>query len=164
MVNTVINPKRLIYLHGLESSSQTYKAALLRGLFPGMLVPDFSGSLEKRMAQLYPILGRRTGWTIIGSSFGGLMGALFTCQHPAQVRKLVLLAPALTLPEFSKHLLPPVSVPTAIIHGRRDDVVPPEPVRAIAEKVFTNLTYQIVNDDHHLHETAKEMDWRTILE
>ncbi len=155
---------RIIFLHGLDSSSQSEKAILLRGLFPGISTPDFSGTLAERMAQLYPILGQKTGWTIIGSSFGGLMGALFTCQHPEQVRKLVLLAPALSLPEFANHPPASVSVPTVVIHGTQDDVVPLEPVRKLAEKIFTNLTYHVVDDDHRLHHTARALDWLTLVE
>ncbi len=41
-----------------------------------MLTPDFTGSFEERMTQLIPILGDKKDWTIIGSSFGGLMGTV----------------------------------------------------------------------------------------
>jgi len=160
----MIDASRLIFIHGSESNSQTYKATLLRGLFPGMVTPDFTGSLSERMAQLEAILGDQTGWTIIGSSLGGLMAALFATQAPGQVRKLALLAPALTLPEFAE--IPPASidVPTLIIQGTRDELIPLEASRGIAEKVFTNLTYLVVDDDHRLHKTAEEMDWQTLLE
>ncbi|MDI6769978.1 MAG: alpha/beta fold hydrolase [Anaerolineales bacterium] len=160
----MLNPTRLIFLHGLESSSQGEKAVMLRSLFPGISTPDFTGSLAERMAQLCPILGNKTGWTIIGSSFGGLMGALFTTQHPGQVRKLILLAPALSLPEFAAQLPAPVDVPTIIIHGTQDEVVPLEPVRALAEKVFRKLGYRIVDDDHRLHKTVHEIDWHALLD
>ena len=154
----------MIFIHGSDSNSQTYKATILRGLFPGMVTPDFTGSLSERMAQLEAILGARTGWTLIGSSLGGLMAALFATQHATQVRKLVLLAPALTLPEFAE--IPPASiaVPTVIIQGRRDELIPLEAARRLAEKVFTHLTYLVVDDDHRLHKTAEEMDWQTLLE
>jgi len=160
----MIDASRLIFIHGSESNSQTYKATLLRGLFPGMVTPDFTGSLSERMAQLEAILGDQTGWTIIGSSLGGLMAALFATQAPGQVRKLALLAPALTLPEFAE--IPPASidVPTLIVQGTRDELIPVEAARGIAEKVFTNLTYLVVDDDHRLHKTAEEMDWQTLLE
>ncbi|GAB4503944.1 MAG: alpha/beta fold hydrolase [Anaerolineales bacterium] len=157
-------PGKTIFLHGLESNSQTYKASLIRRYVPDLIVPDFTGPLWERMEALYPILGNERNWTIIGSSFGGLMGAIFTCQHPDQVRKLVLLAPALMLPEFASYLeREPVPVSTVIIHGTQDDVVPLEAVRQIAQKVFSNLTYHIVDDDHRLHRTADTLDWRTIL-
>ena len=154
----------MIFLHGLESSSRAYKASVLRKSFPELLVPDFSGPLEARMEALYPILGEKENWTIIGSSFGGLMGAIFTCEHPNQVRKLILLAPALMLPQFASFLgREPVSVLTTIIHGRQDEVVPLEAVREIAQKVFSNLTYHIMNDDHRLHKATDTLDWNTIL-
>ena len=155
--------KHIIFIHGSDSSGLTYKATLLRGLFPGMLAPDFTGLLTERMAQLESILGDQTGWTIIGSSLGGLMAALFATQHPSQVRKLVLLAPALTLPEFAEHLPTPIAVPTVVVHGTRDELLPLEEGRKLAEAVFTNLTYIVVDDDHRLHKTAEELDWGKIL-
>jgi pimeloyl-ACP methyl ester carboxylesterase len=159
-----MDTSRLIYLHGLESDSNSGKARQFRQWFPGMLTPDFKGTFEERMLQLAPILAGKDDWTIIGSSFGGLMGTVYTCGHPAQVRKLILLAPALLREPFGSHLdLQPVSVPTIIIHGTLDTVVPLEPVREIAQKLFTNLTYHIVEDDHRLHKTSQETDWETIL-
>ena len=156
---------RIIYLHGLESNSQSGKARQFAGKFPGMVTPDFTGEFEERMAQLKPILGRKKNWTIIGSSFGGLMGTVFTCHKPTQVRKLILLAPALLKDPFGSFLnLEPVSVPTIIIHGTADDVVPLGPVRAIAEKLFTNLRYIVVDDGHRLQEAFKELNWEEILE
>lgn len=154
----------MIFLHGLESSGQAYKARVIQNSFPELIAPDFTGPLEARMEALYSILGDKRDWTIIGSSFGGLMGAIFSSEHPDQVGKQVLLAPALMLPQFAS--FPgrgPVSVPTTIIHGRQDTIVPLEGVRQIASKVFTNLTYHIVDDDHRLHTTAEKVDWKTIL-
>jgi pimeloyl-ACP methyl ester carboxylesterase len=154
----------IIYLHGLESTSKSGKARLFAQKFPGMLTPDFTGSFEERMQQLDPILGDKKGWTIIGSSFGGLMGGVFTLDHPTQVRKLILLAPALMLHPFAAHPnLQPVSVPTIIVHGTVDDVVPLKPVRELAERVFINLTYYVVDDGHRLQKAFEELDWEKIL-
>lgn len=160
----MLDVQRLIYLHGLESTSQSGKARQFAARYPGMLTPDFTGSFEQRMQQLIPILGDNSGWTLIGSSFGGLMGASFTHDHPAQVRKLVLLAPALILPEFAARVdLHPISVPVVLVHGEQDDVVPPEPVRLLAESIFTDLTYIPVEDGHRLHKAFEELDWDQIL-
>jgi len=167
---------QLVFLHGKESSGQGFKANLLRSLFPHILTPDFDGSLEERMAQLAPILAYERDWVIIGSdlppvfgpaqcadphgsSMGGLMAALFTHQHQEQVQRLILLAPALTWPEFADTPLSPVAVPTTIYHGLRDTVVPLEPVRALAERAFTNLIFHAVDDDHRLRETVQTIDW-----
>jgi pimeloyl-ACP methyl ester carboxylesterase len=160
----MIDPKRILFIHGSDSNSQTYKAGLLRELFPDLLVPDFTGGLQERMVQLEASLGAETGWTLIGSSLGGLMAALFATQHPDQVRKLVLLAPALTLPGFSMNLSSKIAIPTTIIQGMRDDFIPLDPTRRLAEKIFLNLTFLVVDDDHRLHKTAQELDWKNLLE
>ena len=154
----------LIYLHGSDSNSNSGKARLFREWFPGMLTPDFIGTFDERMTQLYSILSNKIDWTLIGSSYGGLMGTIFTLEHATQVRKLILLAPALTLePLASRTDLQPVSVPTHLIHGTLDTVVPLEPVRAVAQKLFTGLTIHIVEDDHRLQKSVNEIDWKTIL-
>lgn len=160
---SVLNPKRLIFIHGLEGTSQGVKATLLRGIFPGIMTPDFRGTLDDRMRMLYTILGNKKGWTIIGSSFGGLMGALFTCKQPGQVQKLVLLAPALILPDFANAKPSPVEVTTIVYHGSRDDLVPLGETRKLAEAVFRNLTYHVVDDDHGLYQTVHQIDWKAIL-
>lgn len=161
----MIDVRRLIYLHGLESTSQSGKARQFAARYPGMLTPDFTGSFPERMQQLLPILAAEGGWTIIGSSYGGLMGAVYALEHPERVRKLVLLAPALILPEFSARPdLSPVDIPTVLIHGRQDQVVPPEPVLEIARRVFPRLTHIPVDDDHRLHKTFLELDWDIILD
>jgi pimeloyl-ACP methyl ester carboxylesterase len=158
-----LNPSQILFIHGLEGSSQGDKATLLRSLFPAILTPDFRGPLEERMQALIVILGKRTGWTLIGSSLGGLMAALFTCQHPAQVRKLILLAPALILPEFSAAPPEPIDVPTVVYHGTRDSVVPLEPTRRLAEQVFRKLVFHVVDDEHRLFKTMQEIKWEEVI-
>jgi pimeloyl-ACP methyl ester carboxylesterase len=154
----------IIFIHGSGGDkSQTYKAQLLRSLFPGIITPEFDGDIPTRMSQLNAILGNQTGWTLIGSSLGGLMAALFAYKAPSQVRKLVLLAPAVSLIEFVE--IPPASItiPTIIIQGTKDELIKLPAARDLAEKVFTNLTYMIVDDDHRLHDTAGKIDWKSIL-
>jgi pimeloyl-ACP methyl ester carboxylesterase len=161
----VMNPTfPLIYLHGLLSDSRGVKARLLRERFPEIVIPDFDGSLEERMQHLYSILGDTPGWTIVGSSFGGLMGAMFTCGRPQQVRKLVLFSPALVWPDFASTPPEPVDVPTVIYHGLRDDLVPIEPVRKLAGQVFQKLTFHAVDDDHGMYKTVHELDWEEVLQ
>lgn len=155
---------RILFIHGSESSGQTYKAGILRGLFPGMLSPDFTDDIEERLTQLCSVIGDTTGWTLVGSSLGGLTAAIFAAQSPAQVLKLALLAPALALPEFEPYRASQIAVPTVVIHGTQDEVVPLESVRPICERVFPQLTYRVVDDDHRLHKTAETLDWRAILD
>jgi pimeloyl-ACP methyl ester carboxylesterase len=159
----MVDTGRLIYIHGLAGSSQGFKATLLRGLVPDILTPDFEGSLSVRMAQLTGILSDQSNWIIIGSSLGGLMGTMFTCQHPQQVKKLILLAPALIWPEFAQSLPPPVSLPVVIYHGREDNLVQLDQVRPLAEQIFLNLTFHVVDDDHGLRKTVQAIDWVALL-
>jgi pimeloyl-ACP methyl ester carboxylesterase len=158
-----VPPKHLIFIHGLLGDSRGIKATLLRGLFPGILTPDFRGSLEERMEALNTLLQGPSVWTIVGSSFGGLMGALFACQHPKQVNKLVLLAPALIWPDFALNPPQPIDVPVVVYQGSRDEHIPAQEVRRLAEMVFKNLTFHLVDDDHGLYKTVHSIDWKTLL-
>ena len=161
----MLDTSRLIYIHGSESDSNSGKARQFRDGFPGMVTPDFTGSFEERMSQLRDILLTQIGWTLIGSSYGGLMATVYTLEDEARVRKLVLLAPALMLGMLGSPSKPtPISVPTVLIHGTLDTVVPFKPVREIAQGLFRNITVYIVEDDHRLHKTANEIDWKSILE
>jgi pimeloyl-ACP methyl ester carboxylesterase len=154
---------RLIFIHGLVSSGQGFKGTLFRQLFPDILTPDFEGPLQARMNQLSDILSDHPDWTIIGSSFGGLMGTIFTCQNPQRVEKLILLAPALIWPEFANDLPSPVSTPVVIYHGKHDDVIPLNLVRSLAEQVFLKLSFHVVDDDHRLRKTVQSIDWPALL-
>ena len=152
---------RRMFIHGLESSGRGFKGRLLRGVYDDTLTPDFRGDLAERMAQLEPLLEGKDPWILVGSSFGGLMAALAACQHPTWVRRLILLAPALHHPEFQTP--GPVTVPTLVVHGTRDEIVPLEEVRVRAERTFTQLTFRQVDDDHLLHATVQELDWHALL-
>jgi len=156
-------PDRLMFIHGLEGSSQGVKARLLRETFPEMLIPDFRGSLDERMVKLYSIIGDREGWILVGSSFGGLMAAIAGCEKPAQFVKLVLLAPALIWPDFADASCQPIQVPVVIFHGSEDDLISLKDVQAIAQTVFLNLDFNVVRDDHGLYRTALNLEWKRIL-
>ena len=159
----MIDPQHLIFIHGLYGSSQGFKSTHLRSIFPDMLTPDFPGSLEERLEQLESLLGQETGWRVIGSSLGGLMGANYTAAQPEKVDQLVLLAPALIWPDFAENPPAPVAVPTVIYHGRNDELIPAEAVRPLAQKVFTNLRFNLVDDDHGMRQTVQEIDWVDLL-
>ena len=156
-------PAHLMFIHGLASSGQGDKATFLRAQFPDLVAPDFTGTLDQRLVQLTGILGNTSDCTLIGSSFGGLMATLFACLHPLQVRRLILLAPALIWPDFVRSLPAPTAVPTVIYHGRADDIVPLAPTREIAARLFSNMTFHEVDDTHDLHATVRSIDWPALL-
>lgn len=153
-----------VFIHGLESSGQGTKGVFFRENFPDMIIDDFFGPFMERMNKLDQLLLKKTDLILVGSSYGGLMAAIYTLNNETKVRKLILLAPALNLEEFKPYLNKKSLVPVTIYHGRRDDVVPPETVHDSARKVFTDLRYCLVEDDHSLHDTFASMNWDRLLE
>ena len=153
-----------IFLHGLESSSRGTKATFLRDQFPDMIIPDFRGSLSERMKSLNSILRGRKEIILAGSSFGGLMATLYAMENEDAVVKLVLLAPALNFPDFSGWGVKQLSIPAWMIIGKHDTVTPAEIVLPIAGSIFSDLTYDEVNDDHMLAGTFRSLDWKSLLQ
>jgi pimeloyl-ACP methyl ester carboxylesterase len=137
-----------IFIHGLESSNQGTKGVFFKEKFPDMIIPNFPGSLQERMEKLRGILAGKSGIRMVGSSFGGLMAAMFAAEHENRVEKLILLAPALNLMEFSDYHEKKIAVPVWMYHGRDDEVIPLEAVEGIAKKIFQNLTFHAMDDDH----------------
>jgi len=152
-----------VFIHGLESSARGNKGVFFRERFPDMIIEDYSGGLEARMEKLEADLEGKDDLIMVGSSYGGLMAALFACRHPERVRRLILLAPAINLPEFAPYRRLRLPVPTFLYHGTGDDVVPPGEVRAIAAEAFADLHYFAVDDDHSLHGTFTLMPWDDLL-
>ncbi|MDY6837798.1 MAG: alpha/beta fold hydrolase [Thermodesulfobacteriota bacterium] len=129
-----------------------------------MIIEDFHGNLEQRMEKLTGLVSDQSFLIMVGSSFGGLMASIFACKHPNIVKKLILLAPALSLLEFRPYLGHTIEPPAFVYHGKKDDVVPMRPVHDIAERVFANLVFNVVDDDHVLSRTFEYMDWDDLLE
>jgi len=91
------------------------------------------------------------------------MASLFAMEHPSRVERMVLLAPALNLIQLVSGERREVPVPVKIYHGSNDEVIPMAEVRPVAEEIFTDLSFNVVDDDHFLHRTFKTLDWDTLL-
>jgi pimeloyl-ACP methyl ester carboxylesterase len=152
-----------IFIHGLESNNQGTKAVYFRKNFPGMLTPNFPGSLDERMTKLRALLSGKGEVTLVGSSFGGLMASIFTMENEPSVKRLILLAPAINLMEFSPYRDRKIQVPVHLYHGRQDEVIPLEDVEGVARQVFSALTFHAVDDDHYLHKTFEKIEWDSLL-
>jgi len=164
--------QNIIFIHGLESSGQGFKGRLFQKVLPECLTPDFEEYkrtissktlLKKRMVQLFTILKDKYPWIIIGSSFGALMATVYSLQNPERISKLILLAPYLSTSELNPKKYSPIDVPVIVFHGKNDRVVPINRSRTLAERFFTNLIYNIVDDDHSLHDTVINLDWKNII-
>jgi pimeloyl-ACP methyl ester carboxylesterase len=152
-----------IFLHGLESSNQGTKAVFFRERYPDMLTPNFTGPLDERIRKLEGILAGQSGIRLVGSSFGGLMAAVYAMQNKPAVERLVLLAPAINLLPSTPYPERKIPVPVWIYHGRNDEVIPLDDVQAVADRIFQRLTFLVVDDDHYLHNTFKTIDWDMLL-
>lgn len=152
-----------VFIHGLEGSSQGTKGTFFRKRYPDMLIDDYSGTLDERMNQLRKTLVGRENLIIVGSSFGGLMAAIFACESEKRVRGLVLLAPALAYGDFNACCPEPLDIPATIYQGSDDSVVLPEPTRKAAMAIFRNFNFYLVKDDHSLAVTFPTIDWDKLL-
>jgi pimeloyl-ACP methyl ester carboxylesterase len=151
------------FIHGLESTSRGTKGVFFRERYPEMIIEDFWGPFPQRMEKLETLLAGKDDLILVGSSYGGLMAAVYACLNEERVVKLILLAPALHLDSYRPYLNKKLHMPIAIFHGLRDDVVPLETVRTIAEQLFVNHTFDALDDDHSLHDTFSTLDWDTLL-
>ena len=152
-----------IFIHGLESSNQGTKSVFFRERYPDMVIPYFTGPLNERMKSLNSVLVQKTGIILVGSSFGGLMAAIFAMENEERVERMILLAPAINLVEFADYRSKTLSVPVWIYHGRSDEVIPLNDVEKVAKSVFLHLSFHEVEDDHYLQKTFRTLDWDRLL-
>ena len=88
---------------------------------------------------------------LVGSSMGGYVSAAAAAASGA--RGLFLLAPAFFIPGFPD--FEPPAVPTEIVHGWHDDVVPPE--NSIRYAQASAAALHLVDGDHRLTANIDEI-------
>jgi pimeloyl-ACP methyl ester carboxylesterase len=110
---------RVIYLHGFASSAKSTKAAYFaeqaraHGVAfacPDLNEPDFTTMTVTRMlAQVRGELAEAPEGpvTVMGSSLGGTLAILAAASFPAEIDRIVLLAPAVMFAKAGDHVLPP---------------------------------------------------------
>ena len=152
-----------IFIHGLESSNKGTKSVFFRKRYPDMILPTFEGPLPARMEKLNRLLSGKSDIRMVGSSFGGLMATLFAMEDSAKVTRMILLAPAINMIGATPQKERSVAVPVWIYHGRDDAVIPLKEIDLIANEIFSDLSFNVVDDDHFLHKTFKTLDWDTLL-
>lgn len=153
----------LLWAHGLEGKPHGHKVASLWRAGLIVLAPDFAGlSLARRVELLERITGNLVNdcerrLVLAGSSYGGLAAALVAAHHPDRLKGLLLLAPALGLDEppndDPQALAAPPGVPTIILHGADDVVVPLADSRDYAARSGDHVMLRELDDDHMLHDS-----------
>ena len=125
---------------------------MLRSAGLTVLAPDGRGMcLADRVKGIEAVLNEAPV-VLAGSSYGGLAAAYLAEQYTDCLAGLLLLAPALHISEApvadSAILRPPASLPTTVIHGLSDTVVPV----AVSQRYCDNSHARMiaVDDDHRL--------------
>jgi predicted esterase YcpF (UPF0227 family) len=201
-----------IYLHGFASSPRSRKAVYLKQRFaergiklevPDLNQEDFTRlTLTRQIKQTAALFNNNTPIALIGSSFGGLTAVWLAEKYP-QIKKLVLLAPAMGFPESWFSRFEPVeleqwqtsgykdiyhygekkplplhyeflkdgnqydlqqlerSLPTIIIHGKNDTVVPVK-VSQQYKTVHPNTVKLVILDSDHGLNDVQERIWQEI--
>jgi len=156
-------PRPVIFIHGLNSSNKGKKSIYFKERFPHMIIPHFTGSFDERMQKLYEILSQYSDIIIIGSSYGGLMATVYAMENESKVSSLILLAPALNILYLIDYPIRSLSTPTRIYHGINDMVIPIAEIRDISKKIFPNLSFFEVDDDHYLYNIFYKIEWDKLL-
>jgi len=154
---------RLCFLHGLDSSPQGTKSRLLKAHYPDCLIPTLPPDIHERIRIVEQALHEPA--IVIGSSLGGLTALMFALAHPELINALVLLAPAVgfrdesLFTEEQKRTLGaiyvPADIPTIIVAGIKDDVIPLSSIRALVQRSPDpdRILLHEVDDDHNLHQS-----------
>ena len=139
---------RVQFVHGLEGSPQGSKARLFAEHFdactPAMDTSDFESCVAVHAAMLRSFRPD----VLVGSSFGGSVAAEL-------LRRGDWRGPTLLLAQAALHYDPAARLPEGVrvwlVHGLRDDLVPPEQSRELARTGSAELVKLIeVDDDHPL--------------
>jgi pimeloyl-ACP methyl ester carboxylesterase len=120
-----------------------------------VLSPDFSGqdlSLRLETAKAF-ISGLTEPLILVGSSLGGLLAVMLAEALPGRFDGLLLLAPALHLPEGQ--LFPQLPKQTVVLAGLQDTLIPAEPLKAWCEARQVPVFW--VDDDHRLGSSHARM-------
>jgi predicted esterase len=147
------NFTRVLYVHGLNSSSKTKKAAHLAEHFNVRCV-DMKGSnfdewvrvQEKEIISFQPDV-------IVGSSFGGAV-VVQLLRNGTWRGPTVLLAQAYVTRDTRDDLYLPDNTPIILIHGERDNTVEVGASRTLCKYGSPNCVKLVEIDDGHELETT----------
>ncbi len=153
----------LIFLHGLESGPGSLKARTLKASFPQLEVPALGLDPWSRHAFLLPRIPPHS--VLVGSSLGGLSALLLARDLPAQhLAGMLLIAPAVgfcdpahripALLELVANLVVPADIPTIILAGLRDIVIPIQAIRDLVQRSPAPCQLHELDDEHRLNSPA----------
>ena len=147
----------LIWAHGLWGSPNGSKVTAIRESGIEVVSPDFNDMELKERIDILNELVSKEEVVLAGSSYGGLACAFVAQQQPEQIKGMLLLAPALHLPESPndnpEKLIAPNNFPISIIHSVTDEIVPISASKDYIERSGNNLRLIEVEDSHVLEDS-----------
>ena len=149
----------LIWAHGLWGSPNGSKVTAIRESGIEVVSPDFNNmELEERIDILNKLVSKKKV-VLAGSSYGGLACALVAQKQPEQIKAMLLLAPALHLPEFPnnnpENLIAPKDLPITIIHSTTDEIVPISASQDYVNRSENKISLIEVEDSHVLENSIE---------
>jgi alpha-beta hydrolase superfamily lysophospholipase len=145
----------VMFSHGKESgpwgAKITAMAEVVRDLGLNVQSVDYRGMDDpnERVQKLVNVgLELKETMVLVGSSMGGHVSAAAVPRLGA--RALFLLAPAFYMAGFEQYTPQDVAVPTAIVHGWRDAIVPVE--NSIRWAREHQATLHVLDSDHRLED------------
>lgn len=163
---------RICFFHGLGSSPWGTKGSIIRETYPDCIIPKLSSGLSERLREAQKAIKEPV--LLAGTSMGGLTAIQFAMENPEMVRGLVLMAPAVggavpgAFTDVQEKMLSsvyiPSGIPSVIIAGIRDEVIPLEAIHGLIERSpqGQGIILHEVEDDHdlhnHLHLMLEELD------
>jgi len=158
---------QLCFFHGLDSSPQGTKGALLREHYPDCWIPELSSDVYQRLEYLKQEM--REPMLVVGSSLGGLTAILHAISRPEMVHGMVLLAPAVGAKDkdfftaeqrrILDSLYIPRAIPTVVVAALRDELIPVAAIRRLIQRSPDPERIELleVDDDHNLHDSLDLM-------
>jgi pimeloyl-ACP methyl ester carboxylesterase len=145
----------VVFSHGKESGPWGSKinamAQVVRDLHLGVESVDYRGLEDPgaRVEKLVQTARHLAGpLVLVGSSMGGHVAA--AAANRLETAGLFLLAPAFYMPGFEQYTPKEITVPTVIVHGWHDDIVPVEnSVRWAREHT---ATLHVLDSGHRLED------------
>lgn len=149
-----MSPLPIVFAHGLEGAPQGTKIRALQAAGLQVIAPDGRGlPLAERIAGIEEAT-RAGGFILAGSSYGGLAATWLAVEHPERFVGLLLCAPALHFCEppvdDPEQLVIPTGLPTHILHGVHDEIVPIGVSERLVERSGAHVVLEEVHDGHRL--------------
>jgi alpha/beta superfamily hydrolase len=147
----------VIISHGLQRSPEATKATAIARVAVALgwsfEIPDYRdldaigelGDVQARIERLHRLAAGRESLVLAGSSMGAFISARVSLQVP--VRGLFLMAPPIAL-QGHEIRLEAASVPTRVVHGWHDELIPALEVARWSQSRSDHLV--LVDDCHRL--------------